>query len=401
MSNEKRKYFPDQTLDAFSKDGNDRFDLADCIGRVASSTKVYKLNGEDLTWWVKENDGAEDVIRACHADSRHGRIIKLNPLRANGPVSEWSPEMWDEAVTLSGVFVSFKINGKQKLLSVTSNIGDDFPTFEISGAVVRKVSHNLYSLLAEQTEGKEVTLITRSIPGPSADIEKVISLRSGGYAYIPQDEALALASDVCSDGDIEYWHVDNFLTEAVYAFPQNAVSLKYGRKKGDFIPYIRYFASDAGKSSCAFELGWNVNACNRIFLASGSRRVLKEHRGVWDATKATELRDDALGLKDKFVILQERMAELEKTTVLNQNIERTVKHLCTDTKLQNKKITAALVEYAVTEFAGTDCSAAELILTLIEAQNEVPMLKDLSDAQRNKLAHYMGEMVYTRIRQHA
>lgn len=385
--------------------GNDKFSFAKAIGYQTDNTRTYTVRGSQLCFYCITSDGADDVLKACPADpmkSGSGRFIKLSALRQKGNAPhEWTSELWDEAVTQSRIFVGLIDDaGVQKLMPVTKAIYSDFAVVGISGAAAESASYHLLGLVAEQIENKYVTLVTRVEPSKKGDIEKVITMRSSGYAYIPQDEALDLASKVCDDGYIIYWNVSNFLTEAVYEFPKSAVYATYGRKKGDFTPYIRYTNSDAGDSSCAFELGWDVNG-NTVFLASGTNRAFRQHRGEWNQAMRDSLYADAIKLKDKFTILADRMKELDAITVLNENIERVVKHLCADAKITGKGKQEAFVQYVTDEFTGTDASAAEIVLAMIEAQNKVPALLDLSDIQRSELQHKLGEIPYQRIRQHA
>ena len=108
---------------------------------------------------------------------------------------------------------------------------------------------------------------------------------------------------------------------------------------------------------------------------------------------------DAVKLKDKFTILADRMNELSTITVLNENIERVVKNLCSDAKITGKAIQEAFMSHVANEFAGTDATAAEIVITMIEAQNINPVLCDLSDIQKGALQHKLGEIPYQRIRQ--
>lgn len=402
----KRRFSQDSLLDVWSQHGDDRFELANIIGDVANATRTYVKRGSELTWYVVTSNGTDEVLKACPADPMKqgtGRQIKLSILRGKGsPLNDWDENLWNEAVSISKIFVSFiDDDGSQKMLAVTSGIGSDFANLGITGPVAQRASYHLLGLVAEQTDNGFVTLVTRNVPGKTAPIEKVIALRSGRFAAIPQDDALALASEVCSDGDIAYWNIDNFLTEVVYTFPQSAVNTTYGRKRADFIPYIRYFTSDAGDSSCSFELGWNVNATRKIFLASGGHRVFRTHRGEWNEETRDKLEIDALKLKEKFVLVSEKMNELSKILVLNQNIEKCVRNLCSDVQIKNKGAVNALVEHVTTEFVGADASAAEIIISMIEAQDTENALIDMSNAQRDKMHHKFGELIYQRIRQYA
>lgn len=399
----KRKTNENQLLDTFQMSGTDKFTFSDVIGKQTQNTRTYTVRGSQLCFYCITSDGADDVLKACPADpmkSGSGRFIKLSALRQKGNAPhEWPSTLWDEAVTQSRIFVGLIDDvGAQKLMPVTKAIYSDFAVVGISGAAAESASYHLLGLVAEQIENKYVTLVTRVEPSKKGDIEKVITMRSSGYAYIPQDEALDLASKVCDDGDIIYWNLSNFLTEAVYEFPNSAVHATYGRKKGDFTPYIRYTNSDAGDSSCAFELGWNANG-HSVFLASGANRAFRTHRGEWNTSMRESLRAEATKLKDKFTILADRMKELDAITVLNENIERVVKHLCSDSKITGKGVQEAFIKYVSNEFAGTDASAAEIVLAMIEAQDIEPALVDLSDIQKDILKHKLGEVPYQRIRQ--
>ncbi len=391
------------TLDSFEMHGTDPFQLAEIISDITVSTRVYNKRGSELTWYCITTNGVDDVLKACPADpmkSGSGRFIKLAQLFQKGsPAYPWSAELKDEFISIDKIALGLIDDmGEQKLMPVTARIGSDFAGVGITGAAAQRASYHLLGLVAEQTEDKYVTLVTRAAHTKFGDVEKIITMRSDGYAYIPQDEALALASDVCNDGDIVFWNVTNFFTEVVYEFPHAAVNTNYGRKKGEFMPYIRYTTSDAGDSSCAFELGWNING-RSVFLASGANRVFRTHRGEWNDTMKSGLRDDAIKLKDKFVILANRMAELQTIVVDNDKIERVVKHLCSDSKISGKAIQAAFAEYVCNEFANTDATAAEIVLAMIEAQDSDPTLCDLSDIQKAALKHKLGEVPYQRIRQ--
>ena len=164
------------------------------------------------------------------------------------------------------------------------------------------------------------------------------------------------------------------------------------------MPYIRYTTSDAGDSSCSFALGWEING-RSVFLASGDHRVFRTHRGEWNQALRDSLYADAIKLKDKFIILADRMKELSTITVLNENIERVVKNLCSDSKISGKAIQEAFMSHVANEFAGTDATAAEIVLSMIEAQDINPVLCDLSDIQKVALKHKLGEVPYQRIRQ--
>lgn len=393
----------DQVLDNFHMSGTDKHQFADCIGKQTDNTRVYRKRGSELTWFCITTNGQEDVMKACPADpmrSGSGRFMKLSALQQKGsPLCNWPKELYEEATVRSRIFVGIADDtGDFRIFPVTDRIGSDFAGVGITGSAAQSASYHLLGLVAEQTENRNVTLVTRVQPDKAGDIEKVITMRSDGYAYIPQDEALALASDVCADGDIVYWDVTNFLTEAVYEFPKAAVNTTFGRKKGEFMPYIRYTTSDAGDSSCAFELGWNING-RSVFLASGAHRVFRTHRGEWSQSMRDSLYMDAVKLKDKFTILADRMNELSTITVLNENIERVVKNLCSDAKITGKAIQEAFMSHVANEFAGTDATAAEIVITMIEAQNINPVLCDLSDIQKGALQHKLGEIPYQRIRQ--
>ena len=399
----KRNQNPGQLLDSFHRAGTDRFELTDVIGAQTDNTRVYTLRGSQVDWYCITSNGSDYVMKMCPADpmrSGTGRFMKLASLRSPGsPMHGWPIELWEEAVSISRIFIGFADEtGNYKVLPVTEQISSDFAGIGITGSAAQTASYHLLGLVAEQTENKQMKFVTRIQHSKHGDIEKVITMRSEGYAYIPQDEALALASDVCADGDIRYWNVTNFLTEAVYEFPKAAVRTTFGRKKGNFMPYIRYTTSDAGDSSCAFELGWEING-RSVFLASGANRVFRTHRGEWSQPLRDSLYADAVKLKDKFVILADRMKELNSITVLSENIERAVRHLCSDAKITGKAIQAAFVEHVSSEFVGTDATAAEIVLSLIEAQDAHPVLCELSDIQKVALKHKLGELPYCRIRQ--
>jgi hypothetical protein len=127
--------------------------------------------------------------------------------------------------------------------------------------------------------------------------------------------------------------------------------------------------------------------------------VFRTHRSEWNQALRDSLYADALKLRDKFVILSDRMNELQTIIVLNQNIDRVVKHLCSDTKITGKAIQEAFVSHVTDEFVGTDATAAEIVLSMIEAQDINPVLNDLSDFQKDALKHKLGELPYQRIRQ--
>lgn len=397
------KLNPNQLLDEFHMSGTDKHLLADCIGKQTDHTRVYRKRGSEVTWYCITSDGHEPVLKECPADpmrSGSGRFMKLSALQQKGgPMHPWSNELYEEATVRSRIFIGVADEtGNFRIFPVTTEIGSDFAGIGITGSAAQRASYHLLGLVAEQTEDRYVTLVTRVQPHKDGDIEKVITMRSESYAYIPQDEALALASSVCHDGDIAYWSVSNFLTEAVYEFPAFSTNTTFGRKKGNFLPYIRYTTSDAGDSSCAFELGWNING-RRVFLASGAHRVFRTHRGEWNQAMRDSLYADAIKLKDKFVILADRMKELSAITVLNENIERVVKNLCSDAKITGKAMQEAFMSHVASEFAGSDATAAEIVLSMIEAQNINPVLCDLSDIRKGVLQHQLGEIPYLRIRQ--
>ena len=394
---------PDQLLDEFHLSGTDKHDFADAIVRQTKNTRVYCKRGSELTWFCITTNGTEDVLKACPADPMRngsGRYMLLSTLnQKGGPTSHWPKNVFEEGTIVNRIFVGITDDlGNFRIFPVTARIGSDFAGIGITGSAAQRASYHLLGLVAEQTEDRYVTLVTRVLPDKAGDIEKVITMRSDGYAYIPQDEALALASAVCSDGDLVYWDMTNFLTEAVYQFPKAAVNTTFGRKKGEFMPYIRYTTSDAGDSSCSFALGWEING-RSVFLASGDHRVFRTHRGEWNQALRDSLYADAIKLKDKFIILADRMKELSTITVLNENIERVVKNLCSDSKISGKAIQEAFMSHVANEFAGTDATAAEIVLSMIEAQDINPVLCDLSDIQKVALKHKLGEVPYQRIRQ--
>ncbi len=237
----KPKTNKDQTLDNFHVSGTDKLDLAEVIGRQTDNTRVYHKRGSELTWYCITTNGVEDVMKACPADpmkSGSGRFMKLSALKQKGsPVAHWPAELYEEATVINRIFIGLTDDtGEFRIFPVTARIGSDFAGIGITGSAAQRASYHLLGLVAEQTEDRYVTLVTRVQPDKAGDIEKVITMRSDGYAYIPQDEALALASDVCADGDIVYWDVTNFFTEAVYQFPKSAVNTTFGRKKGEFMP---------------------------------------------------------------------------------------------------------------------------------------------------------------------
>lgn len=401
----KRNTNPNQLLDTFQMSGSDKFSFAKVIGYQTDNTRTRTVRGSQVCFYCITSDGVKQVLKQCPADpmkSGSGRFVALDALRQKGNApANWPIELWDEAITQSKIFIGvIDDSGNQTLMPVSKEIYSDFAVVGVTGTAATTASYHLLGLIAEQIEDSYITLVTRIQPSKKGDIEKVITMRSSGYAYIPQDEALDLASKVCDDGDIIYWNVSNFLTEAVYEFSKSAVHTTYGRKNGHFVPYIRYTNSDAGDSSCAFELGWDVNG-NTVFLASGTNRAFRQHRGEWNQAMHDSLYADAIKLKDKFTILADRMKELDTITVLNENIERVVKNLCSDAKITGKGKQEAFVQYVTDEFTGTDASAAEIVLAMIEAQNNVQALLDLSDIQRSELQHKLGEIPYQRIRQHA
>ena len=399
----KIKTNPRQLMDDFVMHGTDAFECAEATRRLVDATSVYNEAGPRFEWYVLTTNGTADIIKHCPYNvitQGTGRYILLDALRKKGsPASEWPEELWDEAITKDRIFICFvDNNGEQKLMPVTERIGSDFAGIGITGSAAQRASYHLLGLVAEQTMDKNITIVTRKEPCKSGYIEKVITMRSDSYAYIPQDEALALATEVCKDGDMVEWHLDNFFTEVLYQFPKSAVSTTYGRKKGDFMPYIRYTTSDAGDSSCAFELGWEING-RTVFLASGANRVFRTHRGTWNQGMRDSLYMDAIKLKDKFIILADRMKELDSIIVLNENIERVVRHLCSDAKITGKAIQDAFVNYVTNEFGNTDATAAEIVLSVIEAQDKDQVLNDLSDIQKRALKNKLGEVPYQRIRQ--
>lgn len=399
----KLKSNPNQLMDAFHEHGTDKFALADIIGKQTDNTHVYTMCGSEVTWYCVTDNGEKTVIKACPKNPMKegsGRFMLADLLRKKGsPLAHWPAEFWDESINLDRIFISFvDETGEQRFIPATFRIGSDFAGVGITGSAAQRASYHLLGLVAEQTADRRVTFVTRAMPHKDGEIEKIITMRSDGYAYIPQDEALNLASTVCSDGDIVFWDVTNFMTEVVYEFPKSAVNTTYGRKKGEFTPYIRYTTSDAGDSSCSFELGWNVNG-RSIFLASGANRAFRTHRGEWNETMRNGLYQEATKLKDKFVILADKMAELQTIDVPNDKIERVVRHLCSDIKVSGKAIQDAFVQYVTNEFGSTDATAAEVVLTMIEAQTSSEVLNDLSDIQKVALQHKLGELPYQRIRQ--
>ena len=154
--------------------------------------------------------------------------------------------------------------------------------------------------------------------------------------------------------------------------------------------------SDAGDSSLSFVLGWEVNG-RSIFLASGANRVSRRHSGEMDDALKAQLEMSANKLKDKFTILPDRLAELHTMVINNQDIETVARNFCSDAKITNKGTQMILVRRVLDEFGPADATAAEIVLTLIEAQSD-PELLNLSDNQRKVLAQCLGEVPYCRPR---
>jgi hypothetical protein len=109
------------------------------------------------------------------------------------------------------------------------------------------------------------------------------------------------------------------------------------------------------------------------------------------------LRDDALKLKGKFVIFEQRMADLQTIVVDADKVEKVARNLASDAKITSKTVQDCLVSCVCAEFAGTNATAAEIVIAMIEAQNS-PELADLSDANMLTLQKKLGEVPYQRIR---
>ncbi len=404
----KQKLTQEMLLDVYEAHGTDSFELRRTVFTLADGTIAITLDGSRILPYLCTDNGTDDIIKACPANvvkSGSGHFIKLDNIRRRGNVaSKWTPELWDEFSVQSKVAFSYSDDdGNNHFMPVTPRFLSDLACFGITGpAVMDGASYGLLIFLMEQLtkeKGKKVTLIIRRVETKAGPIEKVITIRSGSYAYIPQDDALELMFEVFADGTITDWSVNNFLTIVHALFPNTTVNITYGRKTCEMTSGMRFSTSDAGDSSLTFELQHLVNG-RSVFLASGSNKAFRTHRGHWDENMKNELRTEALKLKDKFTILADRMAELQTITVKNQNIERVVRHLCSDAKITGKAVQEAFVRHVSNEFIGTDATAAEIVLSIIEAQDVEPELCDLSNVQKDMLKHKLGEVPYQRIRQH-
>jgi hypothetical protein len=385
-------------VDNWFLEGDDKIALAKIIKEIAKHTSVAQPVGRDTTWYVVADIAGNNVLHSCPANpitSGTGHYVTMhNVFKKGGPCYSWPDELREEFESVSLIAVGLKnALGERDLIPMTGLVASDFATIGISGAAAQTPSYPLLCLVASQICDKTVTFVLREQKG----VKKIIAFRSGGYAYIPQDEALALATKCCADGDIEYWRVSHFLTEVLYKFPQHATTLKVGRKNADIRPGIRYTTSDAGDASLSFELSWDVNG-RKMFLASGTNKAFRQHRGEWNEQMRTSLEKDVMALKTKFTVLSDRMKELETIIVDEDKIERVTRHLLSDSKITGKVYQDAFIEYVSKEFAGSDANAAEIVLSIIEASTNSPVLKDLSDSQLLTLQHRLGELPYQRIR---
>lgn len=386
-----------ELLDTYQVAGDDKFRLADAVSNLAKGTVIYKIPGKELTWYCKTDNGEDMGIKACPANPMakgSGAFVKLSAFDApNSPTKNWGKELWEESLSSGRLWVSFNDKqGKMKFLPVTGRIGSDFALLGITGPCAQNYTYHLLGLVSECLQDKVITLVCRK----SDDVEKVISMRSDSYMYIPQDEAYGLASEL--GGKLKGYTVTNFETVALYEFPKEAVTAKYGNRTANFSPYIRYSTSDAGENALSFELGWSYNN-HTVFLASGSNHVSRIHRGVWDESVKAYIKEGCDGLKTKFTVLRDKMDELSKITVSHENIGNVVKNLCHDVKVIGKKVIEAFVT-SVSEMFYSDATAAEIILAMYEVQDTNDRLRDLSDAQKVTLKHQLGEMPYKRIRQY-
>lgn len=147
------------------------------------------------------------------------------------------------------------------------------------------------AFLASELEGristtdKDVCCIVRTYNGEN----RIFAFVSDGYKEWPQNNLTSLieyilSSDSFGTGECKSWDVNQYLTSISYTYPKYAkeMAAKYGYKKEDVIPVIKYSTSDTSDASLSIKFGWLIGA-KQTFVLQGEHT--QKHYGKVDYTK--------------------------------------------------------------------------------------------------------------------
>lgn len=265
------------------------------------------------------------------------------------------------------------------------------------------MSYYTIGKMAEMANDTMLSLIVRTADDGT---EKIFSIRSAGYMLVSQHDIFTIAEDLLSveaGGTLLEWEISHFNTEAVYRFGNDsAVITTRTGKRVEMVPHITVSTSDTGDASIRFSLAWRGLVGTR-FLAGGKDSASRKHSGVWNTKAQNALKNDVKHLLGKLTTLPQKIQDLDGITVKRCDLDAVVENLLIDSKIKGNPILNRDVYNAVKKYTVDNLSAisgitgADIVLTMMEAQERLPVWK-LSNEQQRIFERCMAELPYCRIR---
>lgn len=232
-------------------------------------------------------------------------------------------------------------------------------------------------------------------------VRKVLTVRSLQYMDVRQYPMLELTEEICKNGELTFWSVDQDFTEANFSFSNLGVEREIGGKKIVAIPKIRFYTSDSGRASLAWKLGWTVNG-RTVFLSPGKCEVIARHKGEWTNKKSSHIKNCVVKLFEKTEDLIKKIDELDKIEIYYGEAQTVLTNLMEDNepfkRMVRKEIRDAIIEESLTRFTDPVHTAAELVLFLQETADRI---NNLLPSTMFQIREACGEFFYMKIRKDA
>jgi hypothetical protein len=229
-------------------------------------------------------------------------------------------------------------------------------------------------------------------------VNKLKAIRSLQYMYVPQLQLIQLTNDICKDGVLVKYYVDNDETVVTYSFPSLSLEREIAGNLCVCTPKIRFSTSDAGKGSMIWKLGWEILG-REIYLAPGRLEVLGRHKGEWTEKKSKYTKIAVQKLFEKTTDLADRLDALDKEQIFYGEAEVVVKNLMEDNnefkKLVKKEVRDAIIEQARDKFTDPVHTAAEIVMFMQDVPDNIT---GLIPSTLYSIKQACGEMFYQKIR---
>lgn len=389
-----------ELLNNWAETGNDPVKLANLLAEIDSSTRAIRINPGEVNYLVlytlMNGNNDEEILVGDLTDPLAQGLDSYDMADLKGSVMNgWTAEIIHEACK-SRFFMSWQEQGKEVLSYGNPSLLCNLGFADISGEALKEISWAIVNAVAYLLKNKGVTLVVRKSDDDA--VNKVVAIRSIQYMYVPQMQLLQLTNNICKDGVLVKYYIDNDETVITYSFPDLAIERELNGNLYNCTPKIRFSTSDAGKGSMIWKLGWDILG-REIYLAPGKLEVLGRHRGEMSEKKEKGIKGSVAKLFSKTTDLADRIDALDKEQIFYGEAETVVRNLMEDNtefkKLVKKEIRDTIVEQARDKFTDPVHTAAELVMFMQDVPDNITGLIP-STLYSIKMA--CGEMFYQKIR---